>query len=423
VTERNPAWFRPGIVTPENVLKVITPTESRRPPAAREQAAPHAGRYLLFTNECVGLGHLRRAMTLAEGITSRDPAASVLIVSGSALAAGYRLPPRVDTVKIPELAKDSRGVPHPERLGIDADSGHRLRSQISLGAAQAFAPDVVVVDKVPLGLGDELRPALEWLRARGSRIVLGLRDIEDDPDRVRERWGTAAMRRDVERYFDMILVYGPPTAPDALQWANWEGFDLPVEHVGYVGRTMPSRRPDDLPDRYLLVTPGGGADGFDVVATTLEAARLSPIGIPILAVTGPLMPAQHVARVKELAHTVPGTTVTTFRPDMDAVIAGATAAVTMAGYNTVAELVAAGVPALLVPRVRPSAEQLVRATAAAQAGLVRMIPQPALSPRAVRHAIDLLLSDDRPIRQPSGGTARAARILGDLVPAVNGAAR
>jgi predicted glycosyltransferase len=377
-------------------------------------AGEPASRYLLFTNECVGLGHLRRAVTLSQGITDHSSEASVLIVSGSALAAGYRLPPRVDTVKIPELAKDIGGVPHPQRLGIDRDSGHRLRAQIALGAAQAFAPDIAVVDKVPLGLGDELRPALEWLRAHGTRIVLGLRDIDDEPARVRERWGGDAVRRDVERYFDLILVYGPETSPNALRWASWEGFDLPVEHVGYVGRPMPTRRPADLPERYLLVTPGGGADGFDLVATTLQAASLAPIGMPVVAVTGPLMPADQVARIEELARSMEDATVTTFRPDMDAVIAGATAAVTMAGYNTVAELVGAGVPALLVPRVHPSSEQLVRAEALRAPGLMEVIPQPALTPFAVRRAIDRLLCARRPERRPADGTARAARALARL---------
>lgn len=407
------------------VPNAISPTLPHPLPMIREpRPADPAGRpdepacrYLLFTNECVGLGHLRRAVTLAQGITDVSSDASVLIVSGSPLAAGYRLPPRVDTVKIPELAKDIGGVPHPRRLGIDRDSGHHLRAQIALGTARAFAPDIAVVDKVPLGLGDELRPALEWLRANGTRIVLGLRDIDDDPARVRERWSSDALRRQVERYFDLILVYGPEESPHALRWAAWDGFDVPVEHVGYVGRPMPTCRPADLPERYLLLTPGGGADGFELVATALQAASLAPIGLPILAVTGPLMPADQVARIEELAGRVDGATVTTFRPDMDAVIAGATAAVTMAGYNTVAELIGAGVPALLVPRVHPSKEQLVRAEALRARGWMEVIPQPALTPQVVREAIDRLLCAGRPERRPADGTARAAGALARLMSA------
>ena len=43
-------------------------------------------RLLLYCNECVGLGHLRRALSLAHQATELDPSTSALIVTGSAAA-------------------------------------------------------------------------------------------------------------------------------------------------------------------------------------------------------------------------------------------------------------------------------------------------------------------------------------------------
>ena len=67
--------------------------------------------YLFFTNECVGLGHLKRALALASAVTERDPEASALIVTGSPVEIAHPVPQRVDTVKLPMVARDSSGLP------------------------------------------------------------------------------------------------------------------------------------------------------------------------------------------------------------------------------------------------------------------------------------------------------------------------
>ena len=80
-------------------------------------------RFLFYSNECVGLGHLRRCLRLARGLTEADPRSSALIVTGSPVATSYSLPPRVDLVKLPALARDEEGNHLPERLAIDVDDG------------------------------------------------------------------------------------------------------------------------------------------------------------------------------------------------------------------------------------------------------------------------------------------------------------
>ena len=107
---------------------------------------------------------------------------------------------------------------------------------------------------------------------------------------------------------------------------------------------------------------------------------------------------------------------TELRTDMESVIAGSRAVVSMAGYNTVAEVMRAGKPAILVPRVRPSEEQLIRADVLAAAGLQQMIHPAELSARGLRKAIDRLLRREAPSPPPDhyAGTERAGRILARL---------
>ena len=141
-------------------------------PAFRESDGLRA---LFITNECAGLGHLRRTINLARAVTEGDPDATALIVTGSAALGSFVLPARVDTVKLPVFRREADGTLYAAMLGVDMPMIESMRSEILRSAAAAFDPDVVVVDKTPLGLRDELVPMLELLRERGrARIVLGL---------------------------------------------------------------------------------------------------------------------------------------------------------------------------------------------------------------------------------------------------------
>ena len=187
---------------------------------------------------------------MAEAVTDRDPEASALVITGSAAALGEERHDRIDIVKLPELSRDSEGDLHAARLGMDTSHLHELRAHLAFAAAETFAPSVVVVDKTPLGLNDELVPTLEALRAKRTKIVLGLRDIEDAPDAVRDRWFRANLREPINRLYDGVLIYGPQSgATDALACMEWDDLDVPVHHVGYVGSPMPDHGAPDLAAR------------------------------------------------------------------------------------------------------------------------------------------------------------------------------
>jgi len=374
---------------------------------------PGGARFLFSTNECVGLGHLRRTMNLAEAVTRRDGEASALVITGAPAALGERRHPRVDTVKLPELSRGRDGDLHAARLGLGAAQLHDLRAHLSLAAAGAFAPDVAVIDKTPLGLNEELVPTLEALRESGrTRIVLGLRDIEDAPELVARRWARSRVNDMIARYYDAILVYGPRPADDEPDVRRLEEAGIPIHHVGYVGAPLPATGPTDIEPGYVLVTAGGGADGYPLFDAVLGAVARSGLDAPMVMVTGPLMPADQRADIRARAAAL-GITAMDFRADMPAVIVGSRAVVAMAGYNTVSEVVRAGKPVLLLPRTAPSREQLVRATALAAAGAAAMIPLDRATPTAVRRGLAEILTAPAPPRDRAvhDGADRAAEVL------------
>lgn len=372
-------------------------------------------RVLFYSHDSYGLGHLRRTLALARAVSERDGRASSLILTGSTVASSYQLPPRVDTVKLPVMTKDPDGHYQALRLPIDTDDLCRMRSAILAATAETFAPTVAVVDKTPLGVRGELTRTLDLLRDRGDcRLVLGLRDIEDDPVRVRRQWGHRNLRALIERYYDAILVYGPESSLDALDCMGWDDLRVPVHHVGYVGAPLAGGPPADFPADYLLVTAGGGGDGFDLLVSVLAALRLRPLRIPTVIVAGPLLADEDLRRLLELAAGL-NVRVHEFRADMEAVVAGASAVVGMAGYNTVAELLAARKPALLVPRIHPRREQLMRAQALVALGLADMLRPDELSAETMADALCRLLERPQPdCSADLGGAARAAEILASV---------
>jgi predicted glycosyltransferase len=381
----------------------------------REARRGRGRRFLFFSNELIGLGHLRRTLSVANRLAEIETESSSLIVTGSPVVPWFGMPPRVDILKLPGWTRDESGDRRSGGLALDVTGLHAVRAGIELAVATSFDADVAVVDKLPLGPGGELTDALEALRGfPRSRVVLGLRDIDDAPERVRREWGPE-MRAAIERYYDAILVYGPVSSPDAIRSVGWTDLAMPVHHVGYLGWPMSQEPAPDLPPGYLLATVGGGHDGFRVLSEVLRAIRLEPLPCSTLVISGPLMAKAQIEELRGLAAGVDAQVVE-FRGDMDRVLAGARAVVGMAGYNTVAEMLRARRPGLLVPRTRPSQEQLVRArTVAAQPSYAMLHPDD-LTPETMREALRALLELPEPAAPPDEyeGADRAARVLSAL---------
>ncbi len=372
-------------------------------------------RAVLFCNEMLGLGHLRLSLALAEALVSVDEAATALVVTGSPASGSLPAPPRVDVLKLPTAPVDAQSawsatpLRPPAGLAMEPSEVHRLRAELSLAAVAGVRPELVVVDYRPLGRREDLVPTLRHLRERGGcTVALGMWEVDDAPERLRESW-TPELKRAVGRLYDLALVYGPPEPCDprteALRAAG-----LPVHHTGLVGRPPAEHPAPDLGEGYLLVTAGGGADGFELLDAVLGAVEAQPLPVPAIVVTGPLMAPAEIDCLRGRADGL-DVRVLESRPDMDAVMAGARAIVAMAGYNTSAEVLASGKPALLVPRAFPREEQLNRARRLAADGRVGMVHPDDLEPVALRGEIGELLDHRSAGGEALTGADDAARVL------------
>ncbi|MFE5308464.1 glycosyltransferase family protein [Isoptericola sp. NPDC056605] len=368
--------------------------------SAVEPELPARRRVAFYSHDTQGLGHVRRTSLLARAVVDADPDVDVLLLSGAREATSLPLPERTEVVTLPRVGKDPDRGYGPRAWGGTLDDVVRVRAGVLDGALAAFRPDVLVVDKVPLGVGGELLPALRRLRAEGgTACVLGLRDVLDTPEVAVREWHEQRSTSVVERFFDEVWVYGDAHVYDPLaEYALPDHISARTVFTGYLGRgraSTPLNEPVREGEPYVLCLVGGGQDGA-ALAEAFAAAPL-PAGHRGVLVTGPYLPAAARDRLDAVASGRDDLEVHAFVRDVVPLVEGAAAVVTMGGYNSVCELLASGRPGLVVPRTHPRAEQLVRACRLADLGLLDVLVGP-ITPERVGAWLARTAADDAPRR-------------------------
>lgn len=345
--------------------------ENRHP--ERVQATPL--RIVLYSHDSVGLGHQRRNLAIAHALSRHLPELAARPVTGLLLTGVERvvghLPPAFDVVRLPGIDKGGQGYT-PREVSVPMPDLIDVRRAILSGAIDAFAPDLVVVDRHAFGVDDELLEPLRLLRSEhpGTRVVLGLREILDEPEVAQREWERVGSER-VRELFDAIWVYGDESVTDLRRTAAVpeELRDL-VTHTGYLSIGRAARDfLRELQRPYLLTMVGGGHDGAELCRIAAQAEV--PDGMRHVVVAGPQMSGGERAEIEALAG--PRTEVLDEVPEGLLAIRSAEAVACMGGYNTVCEVLSTDRPALVVPREAPRQEQLIRARSLARTGAVDML--------------------------------------------------
>jgi predicted glycosyltransferase len=389
----------------------------------------HEPRLLIYSQDGFGLGHQRRTTLLADEFLRSCPGASALTVSDSPLGKYFSSAAGHDYCKLPSICKVGPGDWRPVSLSSSFADVLDIRRAMLRTTVEAFRPDVLLVDHMPHGAMGELVPTLEALRDEPTVVVLGLRDILDAPTVVRERWRLEGAYEAVEHHYDRVLVYGSPDVFDVATEYGWpEAARSKIEYCGYVCAPPPPEMSELVRARYpetargarlVVAMAGGGADAYRLFDALLAAVPKiqSAVDCQFVVITGPFLPSE---RRQELAARAQGLPVDVIASVADPIsyAAAADLVVAMAGYNTTAEILSVGTPALLVPRSGPSAEQQMRARLFAERGWVNWLRPQVLSPETLGEVIAASLDGPAPtpVRLPDLGGRRAGtdRLLDSL---------
>ncbi len=364
-------------------------------------------RAFLYVQHLLGIGHLKRAATLANALAAEG--LDVTLASGGFEVPGIKLA-GVRFVQLPpagaadpsfKVLVDSDGKP------VDED-WRTTRRGILLDAWRTADPHVLIIELYPFGrrqMRFELIPLLDAAAAAARRplIVCSVRDVigagQNDVARQDEMLELFGL------YFDRLLVHGDPTViPFSRTFRHTDKIESRLHYTGYVVDDTRSGSPDacgDAPgEGEVIVSAGGGAVGIRLLETAIRARPYSVLANRtwrvlggVNAVTADLANLVRVADVTGEGHVV----VERARSDFPILLANCALSVSQGGYNTMMEILQACTRAVVVPfAARAETEQTLRAQSFADRGLIDIAEEDALTPESLAAAVDRAAARPRP---------------------------
>lgn len=378
-------------------------------------------RVLVYVQHLLGIGHLRRAVTLARALAVAG--LEVTVVSG-----GFEVPglasPGIRWIQLPPTgARDERFSALIDAQGNPVDEAWCVRRRETLLAAwRATEPQVLLVELFPFGRRQMRFELLPWLEeaiaaARRPVIVSSVRDIlgggQRDPSRQDEMLAT------FERYFDHVLVHGDP------QWLRFERTFRHVPTLGerlhYTGYVVDREVNEPAAGRVgegeVLVSAGGGAVGVALLETAIRCRKRTMLAERTWRVlAGVNVAPSAIERLQAVAAEAGDgrVIVERTREDFRLLLKNSILSISQAGYNTLMEILDTGARAVVVPFAGGAEiEQTLRARMLAERGRIESVDEAALSPEALAEAVDRAAARARPLRTAIDldGARRSAELL------------
>lgn len=369
-------------------------------------------RVLIAVTHLLGVGHLARAAALADAFA--DAGHAVLLVSGGR-PHPHQLPGKgVRTAHLPSVhAEGADFVNLRDADGRPVTSAYlEDRAQHLVHYAADFSPDCIITETFPFGrnaLRREFEALLEYADGAAPRPVMlaSIRDILNPPSRPQKADRAEAF---IIEHYDGVLVHGDAErTPLSHSWPVSGRLEPFLAYTGYVARARDSLPAPDG-DGAILVSGGGSAAALPLFRAAIDAARAAPeLSWHILVGAGVSQGDMQAL----LAGAPSNALVERARPDFPMLLATARLSVSQAGYNTAADLAAAGTPAVLVPfEDGGEQEQRLRAEALAADGMAMLLDATGLNGEALLSCVRTGLAElrRRAPGTPPDGARQAVRI-------------
>jgi predicted glycosyltransferase len=292
--------------------------------------------------------------------------------------------------------------------GADLDAIRWERRQRLWAFFETETPDLFLIELYPFGRRAfrlEIDPVLEAVadgRLPRCRVVCSVRDILVEKAVPEKR--EARTVRVLNCFFDGVLIHADPKLVRLEETFSRLGeIRIPLTYTGFITPMPPADARERIrselglapADRLIVVSAGGGRVGMPLLEAAVAALRHPDRpGKTVLQVfTGPFLPEGDFERLKHAAG--PDVAVARFTPEFLSYLAAADLSISMAGYNTTMNLLAARVPALVWP-FRQNREQRLRSERLEALGALKLLQDRDLDPMRLADRVSRLL--ERPER-------------------------
>lgn len=371
---------------------------------------------LIWVTHLLGVGHFHRVVRIARALVAQGH--GVTVANGGFELDNVRLG-AFDVVQLPPLKSPDvtfKRLVGPDDRDIGTDYMD-LRRDALVDLARRIGPDVILTELFPFGrwkFQHELTGLFEDQRTRADRplVVASIRDILVPP---RKAIRLETIRHLVETYYDTVLVHGDPdfirleeTLPLAARFSDI------IDYTGYIVPDYVETNNTDGTGE-VVVSAGGSAFGGSLLAAAIAARPLSALNTATWRVlAGQNLAPETFDALQEAAARQEGVIVERVRADFPEILTRARLSISQAGYNTTADVLAAGIGAVFAPFAEADeSEQSRRVALLAEHGLAVVVEGADLTGAKLAVAVDraAALSPQAAHMPLLDGAANTARLI------------
>ena len=388
-----------------------------------------------YSQHLIGVGHHFRNRQIVNALVKT---CDVFFIDGGRPIPEADLDERITLISLPPLRTGAQGI---ESVDTESDLQTVMHErQVRLSEAmEQICPDVFCIEFFPFSrwsLKSEILNTIIRLNQinPGAQVLCSLRDI---PTRAKSNvlQPTAALvqRRDgdamrfysvpfggihheylafnrryyeevvpvLNQHFDAVMVHGDSQLSrleDHFPWAADIG--IPVVYTGFVSEKIENAsRPNSAPNRYVLVSAGGGTEGLALVAPCIEAWKQldqddAHDGREMVIFAGAFIDDMHFDALHALCGDGPFR-IERFTSNFLAWMKHADLSISRAGYNTCMNVLETQVPSILVPSIAMD-DQEFRARELMGLGIAEVIHPDQLGAGKIAKAIAEMLESSVP---------------------------
>jgi predicted glycosyltransferase len=384
-------------------------------------------RIALYWHNGRSLGHTVRCATIGQALLDHLPGSIVVGITGASKGLEL-LPPAMDLVKIPSyLTYDhTGGVRTTPVLSLPKGEFQHIRENLIATFVRDFQPDVLVVDFHPEGKNGELTPTV--INSPDTKKVLGLRGILGGPAETNREFFNSRLIAFMQDYFSAIHVY-----VDERVFRLEEYYSIPAslsamfKYTGYVTRPTVATKAEaramlqlDPGARVIVVSFGGGQGTEPIWQSILHS--LSGIRKHfdyVYLSAGPYLEADAFERLRAQVSQYPDWAWVRMLNPLPVWIKASDFFIGSGGYNSLAEVIATGANALIIPRQLNEHEQELHATRLANLNILRIANLETILSENLTPLLEMCMAEPYPgdgnIKIATDGAKNSARLIERLI--------